>query len=56
MVGTADHGIPPTEQPAMATRAGARIAKVDAGHLPLITRPAVLTDAILDAARAADRT
>jgi hypothetical protein len=39
----------------MATRAGAHITKVNAGHLSLITRPDVVTDVILDAARAADR-
>ncbi|WP_316783957.1 alpha/beta fold hydrolase, partial [Streptomyces sasae] len=55
VVGTADHVIPPAEQLAMATRAGAHITKVDAGHLSLITRPDAVTDVILDAARAADR-
>jgi len=55
VVGTADHVIPPAEQLAMATRAGAHITKVNAGHLSLITRPDVVTDVILDAARAADR-
>jgi len=55
VVGTADHVIPPAEQSAMATRAGAHITKVNAGHLSLVTRPGVVTDVILDAARAAVR-
>jgi pimeloyl-ACP methyl ester carboxylesterase len=55
VVGTADHVIPPAEQLAMATRAGAHVTKVNAGHLSLITRPDAVTDVILDAARAADR-
>ncbi|KOV71653.1 MULTISPECIES: alpha/beta fold hydrolase [unclassified Streptomyces] len=55
VVGTADHVIPPAEQLAMATRAQARITKVDAGHLSLITQPDVVTDVILDAARSAAR-
>lgn len=55
LVGTADHVIPSAEQLAMATRAGAHITKVNAGHLSLITRPGVVTDVIVDAARAAVR-
>ncbi|MEU0184305.1 alpha/beta hydrolase [Streptomyces sp. NPDC006207] len=55
VVGTADHVIPSAEQLAMATRAGAHITKVNAGHLSLITRPGVVTDVIRDAARAAVR-
>ncbi|WP_275405987.1 hypothetical protein [Streptomyces sp. SID13588] len=39
----------------MATRAGAHITTVNAGHLSLITRPGVVTDVIVDAARAAVR-
>ncbi|MFI9105507.1 alpha/beta fold hydrolase [Streptomyces fildesensis] len=55
VVGTADHVIPPAEQLSMATRADARITKVKAGHLSLITRPGTVTNVILDAARAAGR-
>ncbi|NEA57438.1 alpha/beta hydrolase [Streptomyces sp. SID13666] len=55
VVGTADHVIPSAEQLAMATRAGAHITTVNAGHLSLITRPGVVTDVIVDAARAAVR-
>ncbi|MEW2621325.1 alpha/beta hydrolase [Streptomyces sp. NPDC048106] len=55
VVGTADHVIPPAEQLAMATRARAHVTKVDAGHLSLLTRPGVVSDVILDAARSAVR-
>lgn len=55
VVGTADNVIPPAEQLAMATRAGAHITKVKAGHLSLITRPGTVTDVIRDAARATAR-
>jgi pimeloyl-ACP methyl ester carboxylesterase len=55
VVGTADHVIPPAEQIAMATRAHAHITEVNAGHLSLISRPAQVTDVILDAARATVR-
>ena len=34
-----DHVIPPAQQQAMSTNAGAQISEVDAGHLSLITRP-----------------
>jgi pimeloyl-ACP methyl ester carboxylesterase len=55
VVGTADHVIPPAELLAMANRARAHVTEVDAGHLSLITRPGVVTDVILDAARATGR-
>jgi pimeloyl-ACP methyl ester carboxylesterase len=52
VVGTADHVIPPAEQVIMANRAHARITRVDAGHLSMISRPGTVTDVIRAAARA----
>jgi pimeloyl-ACP methyl ester carboxylesterase len=52
VIGTADHVIPPAEQQFMAQRAGARVTKVDASHLSLISRPGAVSRVILDAARA----
>lgn len=49
VIGTQDCVIPPALQERMATRAGAEITKVRAGHLSLITEPAVVSDAILAA-------
>ena len=49
LIGTADHVIPPALQEQMATRAGAHVTRVKAGHLSLITRPAEVTKVILSA-------
>lgn len=46
LVGTADRVIPPAQQEAMATNAGAQITTVNAGHLSLITRPNAVVDVI----------
>src|SRR6185312_4379234 len=54
LIGTQDHVIPPALQEQMANRAGAHISMVDAGHLSLITRPAQVTNVILDAVAATD--
>jgi pimeloyl-ACP methyl ester carboxylesterase len=43
LIGTADRVIPPPQQLAMSTNAGAHISNVDAGHLSLVTRPDVVT-------------
>jgi pimeloyl-ACP methyl ester carboxylesterase len=51
LVGTADHVILPAEQLAMAQRAGARILKVNASHLSMISHPAAVTSLIVAAAR-----
>jgi pimeloyl-ACP methyl ester carboxylesterase len=52
LIGTEDHVIPPALQEQMATRAGAHISTVDAGHLSLITKPEQVTNVILDAVAA----
>jgi len=52
VVGTADHVIPPAEQLIMANRAHARITRVDASHLSMISRPGTVADVIRAAARA----
>jgi pimeloyl-ACP methyl ester carboxylesterase len=39
LIGTADNVIPPAQQQAMSTHAGAAISTVNAGHLSLVTRP-----------------
>jgi pimeloyl-ACP methyl ester carboxylesterase len=52
VVGTADHAIPPALQLAMAKRAHARITKVHAPHLSMISNPGVVTRVILEAVRA----
>jgi pimeloyl-ACP methyl ester carboxylesterase len=39
LIGTADNVIPPAQQQAMSTHAGAQISTVNAGHLSLVTRP-----------------
>jgi pimeloyl-ACP methyl ester carboxylesterase len=49
LIGTLDRVIPPALQEKMSTRAGARISRVRAGHLSLITRPADVTKVILSA-------
>jgi pimeloyl-ACP methyl ester carboxylesterase len=52
VVGTEDHVITPAEQLLMSTRADAHITKVAAGHLSMITQPAVVTNVIEQAANA----
>jgi pimeloyl-ACP methyl ester carboxylesterase len=49
LIGTLDHVIPPALQETMSSRAGARVTRVKAGHLSLITRPADVTRVILSA-------
>lgn len=53
VVGTADRIIPPAEQEAMAARAGAHVARVDAPHLSMVSDPAAVTRVIERAAVAA---
>jgi pimeloyl-ACP methyl ester carboxylesterase len=52
VVGTMDHAIPPAELLAMAETAGARVTKVDAGHLSMVADPGVVTRVILQAVKA----
>jgi pimeloyl-ACP methyl ester carboxylesterase len=52
VVGTADHAIPLALQLAMATKAHARITRVDAPHLSMISDPGAVTNVILQAVRA----
>jgi pimeloyl-ACP methyl ester carboxylesterase len=52
VVGTADHAIPLALQLAMANTAHARITRVDAPHLAMISDPGTVTDVILKAVRA----
>jgi pimeloyl-ACP methyl ester carboxylesterase len=54
VLGTEDQIITPAAQLFMAERAGSVITKVRAGHLSLITRPAVVVDVIVTAVRATD--
>jgi pimeloyl-ACP methyl ester carboxylesterase len=49
LIGTLDHVIPRALQEEMASRAGAHITTVRAGHLTPITRPAEVTSVILSA-------
>jgi pimeloyl-ACP methyl ester carboxylesterase len=51
LVGTADHVIPPAEQRFMAERADARIVRLNASHLPMISQPDAVTRLIVAAAR-----
>jgi pimeloyl-ACP methyl ester carboxylesterase len=53
VIGTDDHIIPPTEQVAMAQRAGAHITEISAPHLSMISDPGAVTRVVLDAVRAA---
>jgi pimeloyl-ACP methyl ester carboxylesterase len=46
LIGTADRAIPPDQQQAMATNAGAQISTVKAGHLSLVSRPNAVTNII----------
>jgi pimeloyl-ACP methyl ester carboxylesterase len=52
VVGTADHAIPLALQLAMAHTAHARITRVDAPHLSMISHPGTVTNVILRAVRA----
>ena len=49
VLGTIDHAIPPKVQQFMATRAHAKITRVKAGHLSMISQPNAVTKVILDA-------
>jgi pimeloyl-ACP methyl ester carboxylesterase len=51
LVGTADNVILPATQLFMAERAGARILKIKASHLPMISQPGAVTRLIVAAAR-----
>jgi pimeloyl-ACP methyl ester carboxylesterase len=51
VIGTQDHVIPPAEQVAMSTHAGARITEIEAPHLSMIADPGDVTHVILEAAR-----
>ena len=53
LIGTADHVIPPAELLFMSQRAHAHITEINAGHLSLISHPAVVTRVIIAAAQAA---
>jgi pimeloyl-ACP methyl ester carboxylesterase len=52
VLGTQDHVIPPALQEEMYERAGARVTRVNAGHLNLITRPDVVVRVIQSAVKA----
>ncbi|MFI8503382.1 alpha/beta fold hydrolase [Streptomyces sp. NPDC085524] len=52
LIATADRNIPPAAERWMARRAGSRITEADASHAVAVSRPAVVADVILDAARA----
>lgn len=52
VVGTNDRIIPVADQISMAERAGARVVKVDAPHLSMITHDRAVSDVIEDAAQA----
>jgi pimeloyl-ACP methyl ester carboxylesterase len=53
LIGTLDNVIPLGLQEEMSSRAGARISRVRAGHLSLVTRPGDVTKVILSAIDAA---
>jgi hypothetical protein len=50
LIGTHDHVIPPAEQVAMSTHAGAQITKVHAPHLSMLADPSDVTHLIVKAA------
>jgi pimeloyl-ACP methyl ester carboxylesterase len=52
VIGTADQVIPPAELTFMANRAGARVTRVQAGHLAMITHPGTVAQVIERAAKA----
>ncbi|WP_200841603.1 alpha/beta fold hydrolase [Actinomadura sp. K4S16] len=51
LLGTQDHIVPPALQSTMAGNAGAKITRVRAGHLPLITNPHTVEALIVQADR-----
>ena len=51
VIGTADRVIPQAQQEFMASRAKARVTRVDAPHLSMVSDPRAVTDVILTAAR-----
>ncbi|MFB9676400.1 alpha/beta fold hydrolase [Streptosporangium vulgare] len=51
LLGTQDHIVPPALQSAMAGKAGAKITKVKAGHLPMVTNPHTVEALIVEADR-----
>ena len=50
VIGTQDHVIPPAEQLAMSTHAGAQITEIDAPHLSMLADPGDVTHVIVEAA------
>jgi pimeloyl-ACP methyl ester carboxylesterase len=50
VIGTQDHVIPPAEQVAMSTHAGAQISEIDAPHLSMLADPGDVTRVIVTAA------
>jgi pimeloyl-ACP methyl ester carboxylesterase len=52
LVAQNDHAIPPATERFMAQRAGSTVQEVQSSHVPMISRPDVVTDLIVDAARA----
>ena len=52
LIGTEDHVIPPALQEHFASRAGAHVTRIAAGHLSLITNPAAVTKVVLSAVEA----
>ena len=52
VIGTADHAIPPAAQEFMAARAHAKVTKIDASHLSMISHPGTVAGVIEQAARA----
>ena len=53
LVATRDRAIPPATQRFMAKRADAKVSKVKASHVPMVSRPAATMKVILAAAKAA---
>lgn len=53
VIGTADHAIPPAAQEFMTARAHARVTKINASHLSMISHPGAVTNVIEEAARSA---
>ena len=51
LVGRIDNVLPPAQQRAMAERAGCTTVEVRAGHLPMLSRPDLVTNLITKAAR-----
>jgi pimeloyl-ACP methyl ester carboxylesterase len=56
LVGTADRVLPAAAQMFMTERAGARIVRVEASHLSMISHPGAVTRLIVAAVRATRRT